>query len=203
MLLNSQTLVRYDHTLALFLCSWCRSSSIPQDWWAISTRGLCFFYFDTCPTKLLSVGKGGFEYHIWIETIPPVLYGRSFITLTDHRPLLTLFRPHQPIPAHSAARLQSRPLSWLHTTTTLSTGALLHILMQTARLPLPQTWSPKCEIVECYFLDSEVVTNVTIQMIKKETQVDPVLSKMYTYVISGWPGFVTGSYTCTLHEQTR
>ena len=27
-------------------------------------------------------------------------------------------------------------------------------------------------------------------MIKKETQVDPVLSKVYTYVISGWPGVV-------------
>ena len=57
-------------------------------------------------------------------------------------------------------------------------------------LPLPQTWSPKCEDVECYFLDSEVVTNVTSPMIKKETQVDPVLSKVYTYVISGWPGVV-------------
>ena len=59
-----------------------------------------------------------------------------------------------------------------------------------SRLPLPQTWSPRCENVECYFLDTEVVTNVTSQMIKKETQVDPVLSKVYNYIISGWPSVV-------------
>ena len=52
--------------------------------------------------------------------------------------------------------------------------------------PLPLTWSRKCEIVELIFLDTEVVTNVTSQMIKKETQLDPVLSQVYNYVISGW-----------------
>ena len=39
-------------------------------------------------------------------------------------------------------------------------------------------------------MDTEVVTNVTSQMIKKETQVDPVLSKVYNYIISGWPSVV-------------
>ena len=62
-----------------------------------------------------------------------------------------------------------------------------------SRLPLPMTWSPKCENVECYFLDTEVVTNVTSQMIKKETQLDPVLSQVYNYVISGWPHVVDPS----------
>ena len=59
-----------------------------------------------------------------------------------------------------------------------------------SRLPLPQTWSPKCENIECFFLEPEVVTNVTSQMIKRETQVDLVLSKVYSYVISGWPSVV-------------
>ena len=38
----------------------------------MSTRGLCLLYFDKCPPKLLLVGKGGSEYHFWIETILPV-----------------------------------------------------------------------------------------------------------------------------------
>ena len=62
-----------------------------------------------------------------------------------------------------------------------------------SRLPLPQTWSPKCENVECYFLDTEVVTNVTSQMIKNEIQLDPVLSQVYNDVISGWPHVVDPS----------
>lgn len=54
-----------------FILRW-RSCSISQDWWAISTRGLCFCYFDKCPTKIVIVRKGGSEYHFWIKTILPV-----------------------------------------------------------------------------------------------------------------------------------
>ena len=43
------------------------------------------------------------------------------------------------------------------------------------------------------FLDTEVVTNVTSQIIKKETQLDPVLAQVYNYVISGWPHVVDPS----------
>lgn len=38
-------------------------------------------------------------------------------------------------------------------------------------------------------------------MIKKETKVDPVLSKVYTYVISGWPGVVDP--TLVLYKSKR
>ena len=60
-----------------------------------------------------------------------------------------------------------------------------------SRLPLPQTWCPKSENVECYFFEAGVVTNVTAEMIKKKTQVDPVLSLvLYRYIQSGWPSVV-------------
>jgi hypothetical protein len=52
-----------------------------------------------------------------------------------------------------------------------------------SRLPLPQTWCPKSENVECCFFEAGVVTNVTAEMIKKKTQVDPVLSLvLYRYI---------------------
>ena len=56
--------------------------------------------------------------------------------------------------------------------------------------PLPQTWCPKSENVECYFFEAGVVTDVTAEMIKKKTQVDPVLSLVYRYIQSGWPSVV-------------
>ena len=63
-----------------------------------------------------------------------------------------------------------------------------------SRLPLPQTWCRKCENVgSYYFLDTEVVTNVTCQMINRETQLDPVLPQVCNYVISGWPHVVDPS----------
>lgn len=48
----------------------------------------------------------------------------------------------------------------------------------TSWLPRPQTWSPKREYLECYFLG------------QWETQVKPVLSQVYKYVINGWPRLV-------------
>ena len=120
------------------------------------------------------------------------MYGRSFTILTDHRPLLTLFGPQQPVPAHAAARLQRWALilaSYNYKIEYRSTTAHADADSM-SRLPLPQTWSPKCENIECFFLEPEVVTNVTSQMVKRETQVDPVLSKVYSYVISGWPRVV-------------
>ena len=97
--------------------------------------------------------------------------------------------PQKPVPAHAAAPLQRWALilaSYNYRIEYRSTGAHADADSM-SHLPLPQTWSPTCENVECYFLDTEVVTNVTSQIIKKETQVDPVVSQVYNYVISGWP----------------
>ena len=62
-----------------------------------------------------------------------------------------------------------------------------------SRLPLPDTWSPKSESVECYFFEANVITNVTAVMVKNKTQVDPVLSLVHRYVQSGWPAVVDAS----------
>ena len=139
--------------------------------------------------------KEAFSIIFGLKRFRQYLYGRSFTILTDHRPLLTLLGPQRPVPAHAAARLERWALilaSYNYKIEYRSTGA--HVDADSmSRLPLPQTWSPKCENVECYFLDTEVVTNVTSQMIKKETQLDPVLSQVYNYVISGWPHVVDPS----------
>ena len=136
--------------------------------------------------------KEAFSIIFGLKRFRQYLYGRSFTILTDHRPLLTLFGPQQPVPAHAAARLQKWALilaSYNYKIEYRSTTA--HVDADSmSRLPLPQTWSPKCENIECFFLEPDVVTNVTSQMIKRQTQVDPVLSKVYNYVISGWPSVV-------------
>ena len=47
--------------------------------------------------------------------------------------------------------------------------------------------------MECYFFEASVVTNVTAEMVKKKTQVDPILSLVYRYVQNGWPSVVDAS----------
>ena len=63
-----------------------------------------------------------------------------------------------------------------------------------SRVPLPQTRSLKCENVECYFLELEVVTTLTSQMIQKVTRVDPVLSQVYGFIIGRWPSVVNPAF---------
>ena len=110
-------------------------------------------HFDSCSTKLLSARKGGLQYHLWIKEIRQYLYSCSFTILTDHRPLLSLFGPQRPVPAHAAARLQRWALIlalYNYKIGYRSTGA--HVDADSmSRLPLPLKWSPKCGNVERYF----------------------------------------------------
>ena len=52
-------------------------------------------------------------------------------------------------------------------------------------IPLTQTCSSKSENV-CFW-DTKAVTIVNCEMIKRETQVEPVLFQVCKYVIIGWP----------------
>jgi len=54
-------------------------------------------------------------------------------------------------------------------------------------LPLPNAWNPQSDNVECFFMDTEVISAVTCDEIKMVTRVEPVLSKVYTFVLNGWP----------------
>ena len=197
LILTSKTLVHYDETLPLFLS--CDASSYGAG--AVLSHQIDGQFrpvaFASCTLtqaqrNYSQLEKEAFSIIFGLKRFRQYLYGRSFTILTDHRPLLTLFGPQQPVPAHAAARLQRWALilaSYNYKIEYRSTTAHADADSM-SRLPLPQTWSPKCENIECFFLEPEVVTNVTSQMIKRETQVDPVLSKVYSYVISGWPSVV-------------
>ena len=115
------------------------------------------------------IEKAAFSIIFRLKRSCQYLYGRSFIILTDHRPLLSLFGPKNPVPAHAAARLHrwtlilaSQHYNIKYRSTSAHTDA-----ESMSRLPLPQIWSSKCENVEWYFLQAEVVTTLTSQMILK------------------------------------
>ena len=175
-----------------FFIVWCWSSSVSSDGWTISACCLRLLYPDTNPTKLLPVRKGGIQHHFWIKAISSVLVWSLLHNFNRSSPSAHLFGPQQPVPIHAAARLQRWALilaSYNYKIEYRSTTAHADADSM-SRLPLPQTWSLKCENIECFFLEPDIVTNVTSQMIKRQTQVDPVLSKVYNYVISGWPSVI-------------
>ena len=200
LILNSQTLVHYNETLPLFLS--CDASSYGAG--AVLSHLIKGHFrpvaFASCTLtqaqqNYSQLEKEAFSIIFGLKRFRQYLCGRSFTILTDHRPLLSLFGPRNPVAAHAAARLQRWALilasydykiEYRHTTAHSDADSM-------SRLPLPQTWSPKCENVDCYFLETEVMTNVTSQMIKKETQVDPVLSQVYGFITMGWPNVIDPS----------
>ena len=132
------------------------------------------------------IEKETFSIIFGLKRFRQYLYGRSFVILTDRRPLLSLFGPKNPVNAHATARLQRWALilaSYNYNIEYRSTSAHADADSM-SRLPLPQTRSPKCENVECK-LELEIVTTLTSQMIQKETRMDPVLSQCTVLSLAG------------------
>ena len=200
LLLNSRTLVHYDETLPLVLS--CDASSYGAG--AVLSHVINGKHqpiaFASCTLtetqrNYSQLEKEAFSIIFGLKRFHQYLCGRSFTILTDHRPLLTLLGPHRAVPAHTASRLQRWALilaSYHYKIEYRSTAAHADADSM-SRLPLPQTWSPNSENVECYFFEASVVTNVTAEMVKKKTQVDPILSLVYRYVQNGWPSIVDAS----------
>ena len=197
LLLNSRTLVHYNESLPLVLS--CDASSYGAGAvlsHVINGKHQPIAFASSTLTEVQrnysQLEKEAFSIIFGLKRFHQYLCGNSFTILTDHRPLLTLFGPHCSVPAHTASRLQRWALilaSYHYKIEYRSTTAHADADSM-SRLPLPQTWCPKSEHVECYFFEAGVVTNVTAEMIKKKTQVDPVLSLVYRYIQSGWPSVV-------------
>ena len=54
-----------------------------------------------------------------------------------------------------------------------------------SRLPVSTTFDPLSDNVNCNFFGT--VTNIDKNCVKRLTQRDPVLSRVYHYIVSGWP----------------
>ena len=98
LILNSQTLVHYDHTLPLFLS--CDASSYGAG--AVLShqidgqfRPVAFASCTLTPAQqnYSQLENEAFSIIFGLKRFRQYLYGRSFTILTDHRPLLTLLGP--------------------------------------------------------------------------------------------------------------
>ena len=198
LLLNSRTLVHYDETLVLS----CDASSYGAGTvlsHVINGKHQLIAFASCTLTETQKnysqLEKEAFSIIFGLKRFHQYLCGRSFTILTDHRPLLTSLGPQRPVPAHTASRLQRGALILVsyHYKIEYRSAAAHPDADSMSRLLLPEMWSPKSENVECYIFEANVTTNYTAEMVKKKTQVDPVLFLVHRYVQSGWPAVVDTS----------
>ena len=128
-----------------------------------------------------------------IDKFHQFLYGRKFILVTDHKPLIAMFNPNKGTPTLAANRL-SRWANQLHqydytieyrsTTKHGNADAL-------SRLPegddLQFDAAEKDEDGDVVFLVNTINTTSGHQSLQKATSKDPQLSTVKVYIRDGWP----------------
>ena len=134
------------------------------------------------------------------------LYGRKFILITDHRPLVTILGPKKGIPSLAAARLQrwavllsayKYDIRYKATSDHSNADGL-------SRLPLPSTGSTsETEPVTMFNIGQVQALPVTVQDIQQATRRDATLGKVYKYVQQGWPKQVSEELLLYSNRQTE
>ena len=116
------------------------------------------------------------------------LYGRKFVLVTDHKPLVTLLGSKKGIPPLAAARLQrwaiilaaySYEIEYKPTQQHANADGL-------SRLPLEVTDNPMDEVNVFNIAQVEALP-ITAEQVATATKRDPLLSQVYRYTQSGWP----------------
>lgn len=119
------------------------------------------------------------KFHVYI-------YGNKFVLYTDQRALSEIFHPHKGTPGVAAARLQrwSIILSIYKYEIKHRSAAKMSHVDALSRLPLSE--NPKVETVDISFfqISGELINR---NLIKKHTEEDDVLSKIYEFLLYGWP----------------
>ena len=125
-----------------------------------------------------------------IKKFHQYIYGRHVTICSDHKPLYSLFNERKAIPPMASPRVQrwALTLSAYDYTMTFREGKANANADALSRLPLPNhiTVTPAPADV-IHLLDLLSKTPVNAENIRNWTRVDPRLSKVYHYVMTGWP----------------
>lgn len=120
------------------------------------------------------------------------LYGRKFVLLTDHKPLLTILGPKSAVPTLAALRMQRWALILLaydydiqyrRSSDHANADAL-------SRLPCQRDTDESTDESEVFCVSHIDELPVSAKDIAEETRHDPLLSKVLDLTLSGWPRFV-------------
>ena len=131
-----------------------------------------------------------------VQKFHQYLYGRSFVLVTDHKPLTTILGHKAGIPSLAAARLQR----WALILSAYSYTIEFRPTKQHAnadglsRLPLGTRRDAALDCINTFMIGQIQAMPVTAEQVQATTRRDPVLSQVFRYVQDGWPATVNDKY---------
>ena len=190
MLLESETLVHYDGCLPLYLS--CDASSYGAG--AVlchfiegQYRPIAFASVTLTPAQknYSQIDKEAFSIIFGLQKFHQFLAGREFTIISDHKPLLALFDPHRQTSPHVSARLQRwKLLLASYKYKIVFRGTKSHLDADgMSRVPLPKSWSPKSDNVDCYFLEEDIVIKQVTQPVRVSNRVKQVPGHLKDFVL--------------------
>jgi len=124
------------------------------------------------------------------------IYGRRFILVTDHKPLIAIFRPEKETPALAANRLARWDLllnqfdykiEYRKTTDHGNADALSRLTtVQDAQFDEEESVDDTLTVCAIKEVCNKVQSSGDFQL-KRESNMDPIISKVLRYTREGWP----------------
>ena len=118
------------------------------------------------------------------------LYGRRFVLVTDHKPLLTILSPSHSIPTLAAARLQRWALILSAYQYCIQFKRMQDHANADGSSRLPLDGEPSIEAATdatCFNLGQIDTLPLTATQLSETTRSDPELGRVLAYTRSGWP----------------
>ena len=147
----------------------------------------------TTQRKYPQIQKEALAIKYAIDKFHQFLYGRKFILVTDHKPLVAMFNPHKGTPTLAANRL-SRWANQLHQYDyTIEYRSTQKHGNADALSRLPSGADPQFDTAETeddgdvVFLVNTISSTSGHQSLQKATNKDPQLSTVKIYLRDGWP----------------
>ena len=118
------------------------------------------------------------------------VYGQEFMLYTDHKPLIHLFNESKSVPVMASARLQrwALTLNAYNYTIKYKSGKQQGNVDTLSRFPLPDSPASIPTPAETVaVIEHLLIIPLTTSKIAKQTEQDPILSRVKRYTKLGWP----------------
>lgn len=142
---------------------------------------------DQHQARYSQIEKEGLAIIFGVKRFHQYLYGRKFILITDHKPLVSIFNPNKHLPTMTAHRLQRWAITLMAYTFEIKYRKTSDHGNADALSRLPAGTDDNFDQEESCFNITFDDFPINAEQIRKQTENDPVLRLVRRYVEKSWP----------------